>query len=183
MNTVRTMPCLAGSTDECLSLSPLEDLLRPVFDYHLPPNLVFFPFLPLPHHRRSIWGPAGHICIKCSPYFFLGPTADSLLEVVDYNTVGFRLASSAVETLVFPDLLMWCANLINWYTVCKCRWMSLTNLKWVGLPTLRHGMLLNTYCVDFFGKHDALIATHYCVWVSEVLFATDNTRRKRMLVM
>ena len=98
MNTVRTMPCLAGSTDECLSLSPLEDLLRPVFDYHLFPNLAFLPFCPF----------------------------------------------------VFPDhyLLMWC--LINWYTVCKCRWTSLTNLEWVGLPTLRHGMLLNTCMCWFF---------------------------------
>ena len=117
MNTVRTMPCLAGSTDECLSLSPLEDLLRPVFDYHLLPNLVFFPFLPLPHHRRSIWGPAGHICIKCLPYFFLGPTADSLLEVVDYNTVGFRLASSAVKPLCFQTF--WC-GVLAWLIDIQC---------------------------------------------------------------
>ena len=44
-----------------------------------------------------------HICINCSPYFFLGPTADSLSKVVHYNTVGFHLTTSAVKPFVFPD--------------------------------------------------------------------------------
>ena len=58
-----------------------------------------------------------HICINCSPYFFLGPTADSHSKVVHYNTVGFHLTTSAVKPFVVPDyyLLMWCASVIHQY--------------------------------------------------------------------
>ena len=166
--------------------------------------------------------PASHICINYSPYFFLGPTADSLSKVVHYNTVGFHLTTSAVKPFVFPDyhLLMWCASVIHQYQYNVQMQMKEFDKSLMGwFATLRYGMLPNTnffdkcdpliathYCVwvselvislfavvcvsertllmsRFFGKPDSFIVTHYCVWVSELLFASDNTRRKRMLVM
>ena len=71
MNTLRNMLCLAGSTDECLSLSVLKDLLRPVLDYHLLPNLAFPPFCSfLITGTQFEVVPVTHICIEYLPYFF-----------------------------------------------------------------------------------------------------------------
>ena len=131
-NTGRTMSCLAGSTDECLSLSPLEDLLRPVFHYHLLPNLAFLPFLPRFlitdaqfKHRPAIFAStARHTSsldrlLTAFQKLFITTQWGSILQLVQWNPLCF-------QTITF-----WCgvpAWFININTMCKCRWKSLTNL-------------------------------------------------------